>query len=379
MRRVFLLAAFFGLSLPVFAQPLITDLALVPIATGFEHPVYATHAQDARLFVVEQAGRVLIVKDGKRLPVPFLDIRHRVGSGGELGLLSIAFHPDFARNGRFFVDYTAEYNGQLRTVIAEYRVFAKNPNQAAPEERALLTIVQPYGNHKGGQLQFGPDGYLYIGMGDGGGAGDPLRQGQSLQTLLGKILRIDVNSDSAYAIPQDNPFTESAFPEIWAYGLRNPWRFSFEKGSGRLFAADVGQDTYEEVDVVERGGNYGWNIMEGKHCFPPPSTVCPTRGLTPPVAEYDHTEGISITGGYAYWGNRIPWLQGTYVFGDYGSAVIWGLRESDEGRWTRQVLLKSPEAISSFGEDSDGELYVVGYQGTLFKIVPSFAKKANSN
>ena len=210
-------------------------------------------------------------------------------------------------------------------------------------------------------------------MGDGGGAGDPMRQGQNLRTFLGKILRIDVNAAQGYGIPKDNPFTGGPAPEIWALGLRNPWRFSFDRATGRLFAGDVGQYHYEEVDVIEPGGNYGWNHMEGMHCFPPPATVCATAGMILPIAEYPRTDGISITGGYVYRGQVLPELDGVYVFGDFGSASVWGLRETGESQWQRETLAQSPQPISSFGEDVDGELYVVGYEGTIYRLDPPVA------
>ena len=346
-------------------------VVLVPAVEGLEQPVYVTHAGDGsgRLFVVEQAGRIMIVRHGAREPKPFLDIRDRVASGGELGLLSVAFHPQYADNGRLFVDYTARDRGQLKTIIAEYRVDAQQPDVADHRERVLLEIAQPFANHNGGQLQFGPDGDLYIGMGDGGGAGDPFQHGQNLQTLLGKILRIDVDHGDPYAIPPENPFVNgAAAPEIWAYGLRNPWRFSFDRQTGRLFAADVGQNSYEEIDVIERGGNYGWNIMEGSHCFPPESEACTGQGTVLPIAEYGHAEGISVTGGYVYRGQAMSSLEGVYIFGDFGSSRVWALTQTSPGRWSRRLLAQAREPISSFGEDQDGELYLVGYGGTLFRL-----------
>lgn len=354
-------------------------LELVPVVEDLDSPVCLTHAGDGsgRLFIVEQAGRIKIRFPDRPWTGEFLSITDRVVSGGEMGLLGLAFHPRFKQNGRLFVNYTARDRGRLKTVIAEYRVSDNEPDQASRFERRLLELDQPYSNHNGGQLAFGPDGFLYIGLGDGGGAGDPHRHGQNLKSLLGKILRIDVNAPEGYRIPSDNPFVEprpagsaaGPAPEVWAYGLRNPWRFSFDRATGRLFAGDVGQDRYEEIDLVERGGNYGWNLMEGTHCYPPSSDEsCNPEGLVLPIAEYDRTEGISVTGGYVYHGQAAPSLQGQYIFGDFGSSAMWALTETSPGRWQRRALLQAPQPISSFGEDEIGELYVVGYEGTIFRI-----------
>ena len=340
------------------------------VATGLTQPLYAVHAGDGsrRLFVVEQSGVVRILRDGRLLPAPFLDIRRRVISGGELGLLSVAFHPRYASNGRFFVNYTSNL-GNLRTVIAEYRVSAGNPDVADSTERVLLEIAQPFRNHNGGLNLFGPDGMLYIGMGDGGSGGDRFNNGQRLDTLLGKLLRIDVDGGEPYRTPADNPFLGrgTARGEIWAYGLRNPWRFSFDRGTGRLFLADVGQNAWEEVDLIERGQNYGWNVMEGAHCFNPP-TDCNTAGLRLPIAEYGRAMGCSITGGYVYRGSRIRDLVGRYLFGDYCSGRLWTLTEAAPGRWMMTQLLETGLSISSFGEDQDGEVYIVDHSGSIHVI-----------
>ncbi len=339
------------------------------IATGFARPVYVTHAGDGsgRLFVVEQAGIIKIIRNGQTLATPFLDIRDRVESGGEKGLLSVAFHPKYKENGRFFVNYTARKEGVLKSVIAEYKV-SSHPDVADRTERVILEIEQPFANHNGGLNKFGPDGFLYIGLGDGGAAGDPLNNAQSLDTLLGKILRIDIEKEP-YAIPQDNPFVgrANAQGEIWAYGLRNPWRFSFDRCNGRLFAGDVGQNRLEEIDLIEKGKNYGWRIMEGSQCFDPP-TLCNTLGLELPIAEYDHSLGCSVTGGYVYRGTRFPNLIGHYLFGDYCSGRIWSLVQERSGKWTMRQLIDSPFSISSFGEDEQGELYVVHYGGAIYRV-----------
>jgi glucose/arabinose dehydrogenase len=339
------------------------------VAGGFSQPVHVTHAGDrsGRLFVVEQAGTIRVLRSGQLLRAPFLDIRRRVIAGGELGLLSVAFHPGYAANGRFFVNYTSNQPA-LRTVIAEYRASRRNPDVAESAERVVLEIEQPFRNHNGGLNLFGPDGMLYIGMGDGGSGGDPYNNGQRLDTLLGKLLRIDVNG-TPYRIPPDNPFVGrgSARAEIWAYGLRNPWRFSFDRGTRRLFLADVGQNAWEEIDLIERGGNYGWNIMEGAHCFNPP-TDCNTADLRLPIAEYGRAMGCSITGGHVYRGSRVGALVGRYLFGDYCSGRVWTLVEDAPGRWTMSLLLETAFSISSFGEDEDGEVYIVDHSGSLHLI-----------
>jgi glucose/arabinose dehydrogenase len=348
----------------------VPQVELQKFADGFTRPVYLTHAGDGsgRLFVVEQAGVIKIVRDGKISVTPFLDIRDRVESGGEKGLLSVAFHPKYKENGRFFVNYTGRRDGVLKTIIAEYRVSQKNPDVADRTERVILEIEQPFANHNGGLNKFGPDGLLYIGMGDGGAAGDPFNFAQNLESLLGKFLRIDIEKEP-YAIPQDNPFVgrADAQGEIWAYGLRNPWRFSFDRCTGRLFAGDVGQNRIEEIDLIEKGKNYGWRIMEGSQCFDPPS-LCNTQGLELPIAEYDHSLGCSVTGGYVYRGTQFPTLIGHYLFGDYCSGRIWSLTEDSQGRWTMRQLIDSPFSISSFGEDEQGELYVIHYGGAIYRV-----------
>src|SRR5574340_1144191 len=322
------------------------DLTLISVAPGkmiasVTKPTHISHAGDGsnRLFITEQEGRVLIVKNGVLLAEPFLDVRDRVSCCGERGLLSIAFAPGYRGKGAFYINYT-DRNGD--TVVSRYRVSNDRDGADKGSEEVVLAIKQPFANHNGGQLAFGPDGYLYIGMGDGGSANDPLGKGQKMSTLLGKILRIDVESRTRpYAIPASNPFIsqKGALPEIWALGLRNPWRFSFDRESGDLYIADVGQNRYEEVDfqpAASRGGeNYGWNIMEGTHCFLAKS--CEVKGLVLPAVEYGHDQGCSITGGMVYRGKTYPRLKGTYLYGDYCSGRIWGMRKRD-GRWTSAVL-----------------------------------------
>ncbi len=329
-----------------------------------------------RLFVVEQVGRIRVIRNGALLGTPFLDIVNRVRSGGERGLLGLAFHPLYAQNGRFYVNYT-DLSGH--THVAEFRVTA-NPDVAdAGSERLVLFQTQPFSNHNGGGLAFGGDGRLYIGLGDGGSGGDPQGNGQDGNVLLGKILRIDVDSGMPYGVPTDNPFVGRAGfrPEVWALGLRNPWRFSLDRGSGDLYIGDVGQSGLEEIDVglaANRGGeNYGWNVMEGSRCFLP-SSGCNTAGLTLPVVEYPTSSGCAVTGGYVYRGCRMPGYHGTYFYGDYCAGFIrsfrlQGGRAVDARDWTT-ALGRDVDNLSSFGVDADGELYIVDHQGEVFKVVP---------
>jgi glucose/arabinose dehydrogenase len=349
-------------------------LTLSPVVSGLSSPDDLQFPNDGtgRMFVVQQPGSIRIVLNGTLLATAFLDLTSKVDFGGEKGLLGLAFHPQFPQNHLFYVHYDRVSSGQMQSVIAEYQVSPSDPNQADPNsERSLLTVDQPFPNHKGGQLAFGPDGFLYIGLGDGGSEGDPLHNGQNLQTLLGKMLRIDVDHRSGtlqYAIPPSNPFAAGGgLPEIGAYGLRNPWRFSFEPGAGRLFCGDVGQDTYEEIDILQSGKNYGWSVMEGMHCFNPASG-CNMTGLTLPIAEYTHAEGDAVMGGYVYKGAAIPSLSGAYIFGDFGSGTIWELTEAPAGTWTRTKLLSTGRNISSFGQDVAGEIYVVDYSGSILKL-----------
>lgn len=348
-------------------------VALREVASGLAQPLAIAHAGDGsgRLFITLQDGQVVIFDGTRILPRPFLDIRERVASGGERGLLSVAFHPDFPRNRQFFVNYT---NLEGNTVVSRFRAARRSPNVAlARGERVVLTVAQPYANHNGGQLQFGPDGMLYVGMGDGGSGGDPENRAQDGGSLLGKLLRLDVNQ-SPYAIPADNPFLNrpGVRPEIWAVGLRNPWRFSFDRATGDLYIADVGQNLWEEINfqpAVGPGGlNYGWRRMEGNHCFNPPS-ACDDGTLTPPALEYDHGAGESVTGGYVYRGSQVPELVGDYVYGDFISGRIWAARR-EAGGWVNREILASSVLISSFGEDEAGELYLTDYAGgRLLKLV----------
>ena len=293
-----------------------------------------------------------------------------------MGLLGVTFHPAFQRNGKFYVNYVRSTAGQIQSVIAEYQASAANPNFADPATERILLVVNQVGNfpnHKAGQLAFGPDGFLYFGLGDGGSGGDPFGHGQNTGTLLAKMMRIDVNSTSPglpYAIPSDNPFVAGGgLPEIFAFGFRNPWRFSFDQPTGRLFVADVGQDKFEEVDIVQKGGNYGWNIMEGDHCFNPPSG-CNMTGLQLPIVEIPHPEGEAVIGGFVYHGAAMPGFQGQYIFGDL-NGKMWALAEGPPNTFTRTLINTSGLSLSSFGRDQAGELYVIDIgNGRVLKIVP---------
>jgi glucose/arabinose dehydrogenase len=331
----------------------------------FSKPIFLSASPDQtnRVFVVEQDGRILIVKENVVLAIPFLNIAQKLSTGNEQGLLGLAFHAHFSSNGRFFVNYTRAED--RATVIAEYHV-TSNPNQATQKESILLVIPQPYGNHNGGMIAFGPDHYLYIGMGDGGAGGDPKNYAQNRNELLGKFLRIDVDQQHPYGIPPDNPLVkEYGRPEIFSWGLRNPWRFSFDRETGALWAGDVGQNEWEEIDIIRKGKNYGWRLLEGTHCFNPEATCRKVENLVDPVTEYAHSSGrCSVTGGYVYRGQKVPDLIGTYIFGDFCSGEIWGYWEGET-----RILLSTDLHISSFGEDRNGELYVVGYGGEIFRIV----------
>jgi glucose/arabinose dehydrogenase len=346
-------------------------VTLEPVASDLERPVYLTHAGDGsgRLFIVEKDGRIRIWQNGELLRTPFLDITERVEDGGnEQGLLSVAFHPQYETNGRFFVCYTAEGDDDPVTV-AEYTASPPSSNAASTTERPILRIPHPqFSNHNGGQLQFGPDGFLYLGTGDGGGGGDPFENGQDVDELAAKILRIDVDNGNPYSSPGDNPYAGQTRgrDEIYAIGFRNPWRFSFDRETGELWVADVGQNQWEEIDIVERGGNYGWDVMEGTHCFEP-SSGCETSGLDLPIYEYNHGEGCSITGGYVYRGTQSPALVGTYIFADYCNSFIWGLRNGERINLLDRDDLRL--GITSFGEDEAGELYVLHERGTVQRIV----------
>jgi glucose/arabinose dehydrogenase len=368
--RALLLSLVLAHAIPAHAG---IDLSLV--AAGIPNLVDIEHAGDSRLFLVDQQGRILVLEGTIVRTTPFLDISDLVLFSGEQGLLGLAFHRNYQSNGYFYLNYV---NNAGDTVIARYRVSAGNPNVADPGSASiLLTEDQPFSNHKGGQLRFGPDGFLYIALGDGGSGGDPQNNGQRLDTLLGKLLRIDVDSATPYAIPAGNPFagTPGARPEIWAYGLRNPWRFSFDRLTGDIFIADVGQGSWEEIDfepAATGGRNYGWRRMEGTHCYNPGSN-CTDGSLVLPIVEYPHSLGCSVTGGFRYRGTALPEHQGTYFFGDYCTGRIWGATPNSDGSWSATQLLDSQASIATFGEDASGNLYLSHYgnPGQLYRIVPS--------
>lgn len=364
-----------SLSLVPSTGPL-EGITLEPIVSGLSSPVGITNANDGsgRLFVNELGGRIRVINpDGTLRAADFVDLSDRLVAGGERGLLGVAFHPDFAANGRLFVHYSRAGDGA--TVVSELIASADRQTANVASERVLLTQDQPFENHNGGQIAFGPDGFLYIGLGDGGSGGDPYGNGQNLQTLLGKILRIDVDATptTGYAIPDGNPYAAggvspgAGLPEIWAFGLRNPWRFSFDIASGDLYIGDVGQNAWEEIDrqpADSRGGeNYGWNAYEASHCF----SSCEGVSAVGPIAEYDHDQGCSVTGGYLYRGTRQPAMRGTYLFGDYCSGIIFTL-PADGLTATR--LAETGLQISSFGEGEDGEIYLADLSaGGVYRVL----------
>jgi len=348
-------------------------IELMPVVTNsLQSPLFLTHAGDGtgQLFVVEQQGIIRVIDSGVLQETPFLDLRDRVSAKAhEQGLLGLAFHPDHRRNGRVFVNYNRPDDGA--TVLAEYSRKDQERQVSAATERILMVVPQPYSNHNGGMIVFGPDGYLYIGRGDGGSRGDPQNRAQNPDEWLGKILRIDVDQGRPYAIPEGNPFAKGGGrPEIFALGVRNPWRFSFDREGGMLWLADVGQNKWEEIDLVIAGGNYGWRIMEGTHCYKP-DLGCNGEGLTFPIAEYGHEHGrCSITGGYVYRGQAMPAFKGTYFFGDYCSGELFVISAEANRKNSRvpHVILKTGLRISSFGEDEAGELYVVDHKGGLYRL-----------
>jgi glucose/arabinose dehydrogenase len=364
------------ISAGLVAQPQAApQIELTPIASGLGSPVAITHAGDGsgRLFITLQTGQVLIHDGQQLLPTPFLDIAALITAGGERGLFSVAFHPNFSVNGLIYVNYT-DLNGD--TVVARYAVSA-DPNVVDPASATiLLNVPQPFANHNGGQLQFGPDGYLYIGMGDGGSGGDPQNNAQNLASLLGKMLRIDVDGGPPYGIPPDNPFIgdPAALPEIWALGLRNPWRFSFDRLTGDLFIADVGQNRFEEVNFQAAGStggeNYGWRLMEADSCFNPASN-CNDGSLTLPILQYDHSVGCSISGGYRYRGADHPGLAGLFFYADFCTGRIWTASQDAGGLWVAEELLDTELQVTAFGEDEGGEIYLASFGsnvGSIFRI-----------
>jgi glucose/arabinose dehydrogenase len=365
-----LLAALVALVQAQIAAP---SVRLESAWTGLRQPTDVVAARDGsdRLFVTEKAGRIRVIDGSGVLPTPFLDISSLVGSGGsEQGLLGLAFSPHYAQNRRFFVNYT-DVHGD--SVVARYQV-SDDPNAADPASATqILFVGQPAANHNGGNLVFGPDGYLYIGFGDGGGGGDTYGNSQRSDVLLAKMLRLDVDGGDPYAIPPDNPFvnTPGMRPEIWAWGLRNPWRYSFDRETGDLYIADVGQNANEEIDFQpagQGGQNYGWNVMEGFHCFR--GQNCEQSGFTLPIAEYDHGQGCSVTGGYIYRGSQQPALTGQYLYADYCSGRYWAAWRTDDGAWHTQVVANTQTHPSSFGEDESGEVFVSDLSsGTIYRVV----------
>lgn len=359
---------------PFILRPadLSSQYKLVEVAKGFTRPIYMTSANDntGRLFVVEQDGLIRILANGAIEAQPFLDVSALVSrEGSERGLLGLAFHPQFRENGLFFINYTDKSGN---TNVARYSLLSGSSNQADPNSaKIIIQVDQPYPNHNAGQLAFGPDGYLYFGLGDGGSSGDPQGNGQNGRALLGKMLRLDIDNGDPYGIPADNPFAGNPnfAPEIWAWGLRNPWRYSFDSLTGDLYIADVGQNAWEEINFQPAnstgGENYGWNVMEGTHRY---SDAPPPPNLVAPVAEYNHTDGCSVTGGYVYRGSAIPTLVGAYIFGDYCSGTTWLTRRNSAGAWETQRLMNTGRVISSFGTDEEGELYLVDYGGSLLRF-----------
>jgi glucose/arabinose dehydrogenase len=350
------------------------QVELISVASGFTNPLDIQQAGDGsgRLFVVEQGGRIQIIQNGSVLGTPYLDISSLIVSGGETGLLGLAFHPSFSTNGCFYVNYTTtRLTGSLQTVIAEYRATPASSNTVSvATEQRLFTVDQPEANHNGGGLAFGNDGFLYIGLGDGGGGGDvhgTIGNGQDLTTRLGKMLRISVTCNGTFSVPADNPFVTnaSAAKEIWLYGLRNPFRFSIDHNTGSLWIGDVGQDSFEEVDLVtpmQGGSNMGWRCKEGTHNFNFTAN-CQTATFLDPIFDYDHSQGDdTVIGGYVYHGTSMTALTGNYIFGDFISGRIWSLAQNAQGQWVRTFLANSgPGNLAGFGQDAAGELYVAQY------------------
>ena len=344
-----------------------------PVASGFTKPVDLADPNDGsgRLLILEQDGVIRIIENGAILDSPFLDITAQVGStGSEQGLLGIALDPDYAVNGTFYLNYTMP-NGA--TVVSRFQRAADGVHADPNSEQKLMVVEQPFANHNGGNLEFGPDGMLWIGLGDGGSGGDPNGNGQNPNQVLGKMLRIDVRGKDTYTIPADNPFANGGgSQEVWAIGLRNPWRYSFDRLTGDFYIADVGQNQYEEVDFLPAGSpggaNFGWNYREGMHEYKgnPPDGL----SLTDPIFEYDHGQGCSITGGYVYRGSQLPEFYGIYLVGDYCTGNIWGLLRDANGNWGSQLLWQVPVNISSFGQDTAGELYLLGHaDGAVYRLV----------
>ena len=358
-------------------------LVLEPLVSGLDHPVQivSSHDGSGRLFIAEQSGRIFLFDDAGLHAQPFLDLRDRVSCCDNGGLLSIVFHPNYASNGFLYVLHVS-VDGN--TVVARYTRSADDPETADPNSRLRLLLVQQpkdnIPNHHGGTLVFGPDGYLYVSIGDGGAYTAVTNRAQELDHLLGKLLRIDFDHGSPYAIPPDNPLVgvAGARPEIYAFGLRNPWRFSFDRLTGELLMGDVGQDAWEELNLLllaeARGANFGWPMTEGAHCFPAGAT-CDLEGLTLPTLEYGREDGCSVAGGHRYRGTRWPRLEGAYLYGDYCTGKIWAATENADGTWTSKEVADTTMFIVSFGEDDDGELYVIDHNGAIFRITAPLPKR----
>ena len=375
-----LLAPLLALATLFAADP--PAVRLYRVVSGFEMPLDIRFPPDGsgRMFVVEQRGRVRLVRNGTLIDQLFLDWRGKVSRDSEQGLLGLAFSPAFVTNHTFYINYT---DPQGATVVSRMRVSADNPDQAdATSEQVILRVAQPFANHNGGNLVFGPDGYLYIGLGDGGSAGDPQNNAQRTDAVLGKLLRINVDSGSTYSIPPDNPFVNNGAyrPEIWATGLRNPWRYSFDRETRDLWIADVGQNRAEEVDfqpASSKGGeNYGWRRLEGLECYPPGSS-CDRNGVTLPILEYGRTLGQSVTGGFVYRGSRYPALRGFYLYGDFGTGNLWAVQR-EGAAWDNRLILATGRSISTFGEDESGELYLADYSGGAIYLIAAGALALSS-
>lgn len=355
-------------------------IKLLKIASGLNQPISIKNAGDGtnRLFIIEQSGRIMIIDNGKLLEEPFLNLEDVVFLDFEAGLLDIEFHPQYKDNQRFFVSYTIRPRDAFETIFAEYKVSDQNPNVANDEGSIFLQIPKHAIFHHGGQLQFGPDGFLYISVGDGALSNNNAQENRS---FFGSLLRIDMDSGFPYSVPPDNPFVGNRFdkPEIWAHGFRNPWRFSFDKPTGRIFLGDVGQSCFEEINLIEKGGNYGWPIVEGERCFEHSDTQfeceedlvdCDDSGLTKPILTYSRSIGSVVIAGYVYHGNNIPELVNSFIFGDFGHSKIFSLDETPAGNWEQKKLLRTDFKITAFGEDEESELYVCDYtNGKIFKIV----------
>ena len=338
----------------------------------FDHPVGIYEPGDGsnRIFILEQQGVIYVFDNNENITSKevFLNISENVIFKGEMGLLGLAFHPNYEVNGYFYIDYVSD--DPRRSIISRFSVNSTDPNKGnKSSEVILLTVEQPFTNHNGGQIVFGPDGYLYIGFGDGGSGGDPFGNAQNLNSLLGSIIRIDIDSGYPYSIPSDNPFVNTSYrQEIYAYGLRNPWRFCFDNETGWLWAADNGQSSWEEIDLIEKGKNYGWNIMEGAHCYKA-FYECDTTGLEYPIFEYSHSIGHSIIGGFVYRGNRLLNLTGSYLYGDYEYGQIWALEYDGIHKTNNTVLVNTDLAITSFGIDAANEIYFCAFDGNIYTLI----------